>query len=50
MSCGKIDDLEDIADNLFDFGDEQPRIKKREKPARKLKKHKEHKSTVDDGA
>ena len=48
MSCSNIDDLEDIADNLFDFGDEAPRPKKRERPVRKPKKHKEQPSTEEE--
>lgn len=29
MSCSKLDDLEDIASDLFDFGDEPARLPKK---------------------
>lgn len=38
-SCSKIDDLEDLAENLFDFDEEQPRIRK-EKTVKKQRKPK----------
>ena len=37
MSCSKIDDLEDLAADLFDFDEEKPKVVKKE---RALKKHK----------
>jgi hypothetical protein len=38
-SCFKIDDLYDLADNLFDFDEDQPRIHKKKtlKKQRKVK-------------
>ena len=38
-SCFKIDDLEDLADNLFDFDEDQPRIHK-EKALKKQRRPK----------
>jgi len=29
MSCSKIDDLEDLASNLFEFDEEEQRLNKR---------------------
>jgi hypothetical protein len=40
MACTKIDDLEDIAANLFDFDEEQPRPARKEKALKKQKKQK----------
>ncbi len=46
MACNKIDDLEDIATNLFDFDEEQPRPARKEKALKKQRKPKtNHEST-----
>lgn len=45
MSCNKLEDLEDIAANLFDFDEEQPRPARKEKALKKQKKHKNIEST-----
>ena len=39
-SCSKIDDLEDIAADLFDFGEEKPKAIRKEKTVKKQKKNK----------
>lgn len=45
MSCSKLDDLEDIAANLFDFDEEEPRPARKEKALKKQKKQKQVEST-----
>lgn len=40
MSCGKIDDLEDLAENIFDFGEEEARQPRRERALKKQRKPK----------
>lgn len=44
MSCDKIDDLEDLASNIFDFEEEEQRQPRRE---RALKKQRKPKSNPD---
>jgi hypothetical protein len=40
MSCGKLDDLEDLAENVFDFGEEEQRQPRRERALKKQRKPK----------
>ena len=46
MACIKIDDLEDIAADLFDFGEDQPRTVRKEKTLKKQKKRKNPEAMV----
>lgn len=40
MSCGKLDDLEDLAENIFDFSEDEPRQPRRERVVKKQRKPK----------
>lgn len=40
MSCSNIDDLEDLAANLFDFGEDEQRQPRRERALKKQRKPK----------
>lgn len=48
MACTKIDDLEDIAADLFDFGEDQPRPVRKEKALKKQKKRKNPEAMVEE--